>query len=266
MERKSSFGKILWEVGGPLLLNEVLTVALQSVFGVCFSGMLSQQGAQVWMLALVNTVEIPVFYYLYCRSRKKDGLEADGRESLWKTGKSVKPERLLWAILGGLFLGRGFNALLGLTPLPRLFPGYAPAVEGLYGGSVLAVVAASVLAAPILEELLFRGIIYGSLKRGLPSSRAALICASLLFGILHGNVVQGVFAFLVGLFLNWIYEAEGSLLPAILAHSAVNASTVFLAVAEPEWLTALMEQTPFYLVMTAFCLLAGFWCWKKFQF
>lgn len=196
---------------------------------------------------------------------KKTGLEADGRESLWKTGKRCEARAAALGDSRRSLSGSGLNALLGLTPLPRLFPGYAPAVEGLYGGSVLAVVAASVLAAPILEELLFRGIIYGSLKRGLPSSRAALICASLLFGILHGNVVQGVFAFLVGLFLNWIYEAEGSLLPAILAHSAVNASTVFLAVAEPEWLTALMEQTPFYLVMTAFCLLAGFWCWKKFQ-
>ena len=82
----------------------------------------------------------------------------------------------------------------------------------MYTGSLLSLVAASVVTAPILEELLVRGVLYRNLKGVLQNRYAGMACASLLFGILHGNLVQGLFAFLIGLYLNWIYESEGSLL------------------------------------------------------
>ena len=75
--------------------------------------------------------------------------------------------------------------------------------------------------------------------------------------------MQGLFAFLIGLYLNWVYEAEGSLPPAILAHAAVNASTIFLE-RMPEWQNVLYGSLPLYLAVTAVCLLAGFCVWKKF--
>ena len=83
-------------------------------------------------------------------------------------------------------------------------------------------------------------------------------------GFVHlGNLVQGLFAFLIGLYLNWVYEAEGSLLPAILTHAAVNGSTIFMEM-KPEWQSVLYGNLPLYLTVTAVCLLAGFCIWKKF--
>ena len=266
MDQKNSLGKTLWELAAPFSLYVILNMAIQSALELCFFGFFTAPEHAIWELAAVNAIEIPIFYRMYREHRIReqlDGQKSDdnGKIAAWK--KQSRISRLLLAILGGLFLGRGFNLLIGLTPLPTLFPGYETATDSMYTGSLLSLVAASVVTAPILEELLVRGILYQGLKKALQNRYAAFVCASLLFGILHGNLVQGLFAFLIGLYLNWIYEAEGSLIPPILAHGAVNASTIFLE-RMPGWQSALYGNLPLYLAVTAVCLLAGFCIWKKF--
>ena len=78
------------------------------------------------------------------------------------------------------------------------------------------------LLAPILEELLFRGAIQGCLQQTLKSSWAAIIMASLIFGIVHMNPAQIPFAFLMGTIFGWLYYRTGSLLPGIVGHVLNN--------------------------------------------
>ena len=79
----------------------------------------------------------------------------------------------------------------------------------------------AVVAAPILEELLFRGIILdGMLKRYSPAK--AILLSSMLFGLVHINPVQVVNAFFLGLLLGWMYWKTGSLRPSMLMHAANN--------------------------------------------
>ena len=59
-------------------------------------------------------------------------------------------------VLTSFFFSRGVNGFLGLTPLPRLFPGYEAAAGEIYSCSLVSQVMASVITAPILEELLMR--------------------------------------------------------------------------------------------------------------
>lgn len=78
-----------------------------------------------------------------------------------------------------------------------------------------------VIAAPILEELIFRGIILdGFLKRYSPVK--AILLSSLLFGLIHINPSQVVFASLMGLMLGWIYWKTGSLLLSVFIHFVNN--------------------------------------------
>lgn len=266
MDQKNSLGKTLWELAAPFSLYVILNMAIQAALELCFFEFFTAPEHAAWELAAVNAIEIPIFYRMYREDRIRERLDgqesgSSGKIAVWK--KQSRISCMLMAILGGLLLGRGFNLLIGLTPLPTLFPGYETASDSLYTGSLLSLVAASVVTAPILEELLVRGILYRNLKKALQNPYAAIVCASLLFGILHGNLVQGLFAFLIGLYLNWVYEAEGSLLPAILAHGAVNASTIFLE-RMPEWQSMLYGSLPLYLAVTAVYLLAGFCIWKKF--
>ena len=266
MDQKNSLGKTLWELAMPFLLYVSLNMAIQAALELCFFEFFTAPEHAAWELAAVNAIEIPIFYRMYREDRIREWLDgqesgSSGKIAVWK--KQSRISCMLMAILGGLLLGRGFNLLIGLTPLPTLFPGYETASDSLYTGSLLSLVAASVVTAPILEELLVRGILYRNLKKALQNPYAAIVCASLLFGILHGNLVQGLFAFLIGLYLNWVYEAEGSLPPAILAHAAVNGSTIFMEM-KPEWQSVLYGNLPLYLTVTAVCLLAGFYIWKKF--
>ena len=242
MEQRNSIGKTLWDIGSPFFLYVILSMSLQEALALCLTPWLDEAEYLTWSLAAVNALEIPIFYRMY---RARQG----------SLNRKIPERSWIPAVLGAV--------LLGLTPLPTLFPGYQSATDSLYGGGLPALLAASVVTAPVLEELLVRGILYGELKKALQNRYAAMVCASLLFGILHGNLVQGIFAFLTGLYLNWICEAEDSLLPSILAHSALNASTILLSQAEPEWLSEFLGWTPGYLLLTAVCLLAGFACWKK---
>lgn len=82
-------------------------------------------------------------------------------------------------------------------------------------------IAMIVAAAPMLEELLFRGIILeGFLKRYSPWK--AILLSSFLFGLIHLNPWQFVVAFGLGNMLGWLYWKTGSLLPCIFLHYVNN--------------------------------------------
>lgn len=81
------------------------------------------------------------------------------------------------------------------------------------------------LAAPLGEELFFRGFMQTRLSQRWGARRAVLITAA-LFGLLHLDPVQAPIAFLIGLYLGWITERAGSIRPAIAAHTLNNCISV----------------------------------------
>jgi membrane protease YdiL (CAAX protease family) len=86
----------------------------------------------------------------------------------------------------------------------------------------------SVVFAPVFEELIFRGLLHGTLRARLAWPLAALGSA-LVFGLAHGYGAAGFLSvFLSGLLWAWAYERTGSLLPALLAH-VVNNTAVIVA-------------------------------------
>lgn len=85
---------------------------------------------------------------------------------------------------------------------------------------------AIVIAAPIIEELIFRGIILdGLLQRYSPIK--SIILSSILFGIVHLNPWQFVSALIIGLFSGWVYYRTRKLSLSILIH-LVNNLVAFL--------------------------------------
>jgi membrane protease YdiL (CAAX protease family) len=86
-----------------------------------------------------------------------------------------------------------------------------------------------VLAAPIVEELCFRGMLFGGLRERLPKYAAALI-AGTVFGLLH--VFTGITAvpplIALGFIFCLLYEKTGSIVPGILLH-ALNNSVALLS-------------------------------------
>ncbi len=85
---------------------------------------------------------------------------------------------------------------------------------------------ATVILAPLVEELLFRGAIQGHLLRKWGSPALAIFISSLIFGMIHGNPAQIPFAFVIGVALGWVYYMTGSLVPGILMHFINNGTAV----------------------------------------
>ena len=79
----------------------------------------------------------------------------------------------------------------------------------------------------IAEELLFRGAFQGLMRPC--GSAAAIFAPALLFGLLHLDLAQGLTAFACGVFLGWLAERSGSILPGMLLH-LVNNTLAFLTI------------------------------------
>ena len=78
-----------------------------------------------------------------------------------------------------------------------------------------------IIVAPIIEEIVFRGLFYKTLKKFVPFMQASII-SSLIFAIIHENILSFTILFLLSLYLTWIYERTNSILYPILTHSIFN--------------------------------------------
>lgn len=90
------------------------------------------------------------------------------------------------------------------------------------------------IVTPVTEELIFRGLGYGKMRRELSFGWAALLSA-VYFGGYHGNMVQGVYAFCLGLLMAGAYEAYQSLWAPICLHVSANLSSILFSALAPEW-------------------------------
>lgn len=112
-----------------------------------------------------------------------------------------------------------------VPPRQEVLPEGPSAFHVYLGGVVV------VLAAPIGEELFFRGLLFGGLRRSLPFWAAAVI-SSAIFAVVHVYVLLMPLLFLVGFGLAYIYERSDSLVTSIAAHAAFNLVGYLLIVRE----------------------------------
>lgn len=82
------------------------------------------------------------------------------------------------------------------------------------------------LLVPIVEELLYRGLIYNRLKVSF-GRHSSLVISAIIFAMVHGNWVQGLYGLICGLVFVWLYEFFGTIFVPILAHMTLNISSLF---------------------------------------
>ena len=90
----------------------------------------------------------------------------------------------------------------------------------------------SCVAAPVLEEMLFRGVILRAFLQRYPRGIAIAHSAG-VFGLAHMNLYQFVVGLTLGLVTGWLYERTRSLWPCIALHAAYNSSLTWLALNTP---------------------------------
>lgn len=115
-----------------------------------------------------------------------------------------------------------------LLPLNRvLSDNYNETMQSIISGHPVLVLILVILIAPVVEELIFRGVVYQMSIRVLPMMGANLFQAA-LFGIYHWNIVQGLYAFLIGLILGYVYHKFRTILAPILLHMIINGSSFLM--------------------------------------
>lgn len=108
-----------------------------------------------------------------------------------------------------------------------LFPDWLAAYEellesaGLDDSLTFLMFCYSVLLAPVCEELIFRGVTLRQAKKCLPFWAANLFQA-VLFGAFHMNMMQGIYAFFLGMILGYVCEKSNSIYNPILLHMLFN--------------------------------------------
>lgn len=145
-----------------------------------------------------------------------------------------------------------FLSLLGIMPVMSDF-----SMPSEPGAAILFLLDLTLLA-PIVEEIIFRGIILNTLRRF--GDSFALLISSLLFAMIHMNLLQGPNAFLMGLVIGYFTLCSGSLWVGILIH-AINNSMVMLlngllyAAPESGQVVVLLLTYSLYLAMGILALL-----------
>ncbi len=116
------------------------------------------------------------------------------------------------------------DPVVDLIPMPDFFKEIL--VELLSDHSLPAILML-VVAAPICEELLFRGIILDGLLKNY-SPRKAIVWSAVLFGVVHLNPWQFLPALALGVFMGWVFYRTGSLLATMIIHFVANSTGVML--------------------------------------
>ncbi len=83
--------------------------------------------------------------------------------------------------------------------------------------------------APVCEEVVFRGAIFKGMKNE-GNVFKAILASGLLFGLLHMNINQASYAFVIGILLGFLVEATGSIFSSILFHVLVNTTNVVMMI------------------------------------
>lgn len=171
---------------------------------------------QATLMALISNLLSLIFIWLFFKIRKK---KLFAEIELHKCNFKL----LIPAILFGLSFSNLVPTVIELIPFPdSLVESFMDSHSALSEGNPVVNFIAVVFIAPVVEEIFFRGLIYTRLKRGMPIIAAAVV-SSLLFGVLHGEVIWILATFLMGLMLVWVFEKTRSLLPCIAIHIANNA-------------------------------------------
>lgn len=162
------------------------------------------------------------------------------------------PLRKYWAIVVfSIALCIGLNNILLFIDLAKYSEAYQKASEILYAPPFLQQLLYTGILVPIMEELIFRVLIFKVLRKWIPFVWAMLISA-LLFGVYHGNWVQFVYAGLCGLFLAYVYEYYGSFLAPVMAHVVMN--LVVCTMTKIGGFTWMFEGTARVIVVTIVCV------------
>ncbi|MBQ8551550.1 MAG: CPBP family intramembrane metalloprotease [Clostridia bacterium] len=166
-------------------------------------------------MTLVSNILTLVTYIVIFRMRKKKFCTEVGLTKL-------HPVNGILTVVLGISVNVLVTVIFSLIPFPNEWWEQYDSLSSTISDSAAWIsMLSSVIAAPIVEEVVLRGLFYSRLKRGMPMF-AAMLISSWIFGLIHGAIIWMMYASLMGVLICWIYEKYRSLTAAILFHFGFN--------------------------------------------
>ena len=232
---------VAWQVIWPALLHLFVMSVIASLAGPVIGMM--------WTVFFAGMVTSFILYPLYRRRMRENGRPFG---HTWRVRMNPAASWLFIAVMAAaacLLL----NHLIALCGMMGFSKGYEEAAGGIYSVPIWIQMLVTGAAAPVAEELVFRGMGYACLRTRMGTAPAAVISA-LFFGLYHGNLVQAVYAFGLGIMLAVIYEHFDGLPSAVFFHVAANVAAVVLTALAGRF-SLLFENQLFTVVQILVCVL-----------
>lgn len=216
--RFPSVGDLFAMLGIVLGMQIVVTLVamlVTVVLGIDLNGMEPSGQGRFMAFTYLGSM-LPAYLLVLWYRRARGGRGSVGHFS----SRGLDPVLLLWAFLMMIAAGIVCEPLLTLLPPPPMTQ---------LGRGVWTLLSLVVMA-PVLEELLCRGVVLGSLRTRY-GVVTAWIFSSLFFGILHLQPVLVINAFVIGLVLGYVYLVTDSLWAPIILHALNNAVAYLFLIA-----------------------------------
>lgn len=175
-------------------------------------------------IGIVSAILTLVGYFIFFKIRKKSFF------------KEIKVRPIRPGVAGAMFsfgLCALFAVSIGLSLLYSVFPGLSnysnseeldQLING--GNPVMQFINISIVTG-IIEETIFRGLIYTTLRKTV-SVPGAVILSAVIFGIAHMNIEQFFYTSMLGVLMALVYEKYKTIFAPIIVHATFNGSNYIL--------------------------------------
>lgn len=245
-------GKRFWHIWGPFLINWGIDIAISIAAAMLFVGMYSAShtkevmdayGNQEAMMQIISNVleltqqyavgvqglaamiTIPIMAFFYHRDRLRE------RTYGVRGNRKAPAVQYIWIVFLAGTLNFALNNLIMIGNLSDYSASYEEIAEVFYSPSIEMQLLCLGILTPVAEELVFRGLMYRRMRED-TGFVAAMVYTAVVFGVFHGNVVQMLYGFIMGLMLAYVYEKYGSVAAPIMAHITVNIVSVLATYSE----------------------------------
>lgn len=133
-----------------------------------------------------------------------------------------------WCLSRPLLYMSALVSEVALGPAPMVTNPIVPILTGVSSEpAIIAIWLTTACVAPLFEELLFRGALFHGLRNHLgPIEAGAIVSAG--FALVHPSPHTALYLFCFSAIACWLTERTGSLVPAVVLHSANNAASLFI--------------------------------------
>lgn len=218
---KNAFAKTM-EILLPLLLFWTIELIVYNVGYVLIGKYVpalaeNKNQLAVWLNAVAAISTWPLLARWYAQS-----YVGDTSHVVTRRNKALLKRDAVLVAAYAIALGLGLNILTAWFQMFRISEAYEQVAGIQYSVSLPVGLVIYGILTPFTEEVIFRGIIYNRIRKYFPLP-VTIFASALIFGCFHGNVVQMIYAIIMGMAIALVYELYGRCLAApILFHCTAN--------------------------------------------